>query len=1251
MAATYFQKRFLILFSLLPAALSAAEPARADGRVWRTEPGFKWAQLAVPPGGKAGFTPLSPELTGILFTNRLDEWKGGSNRVLSNGSGLAAGDFDRDGLPDLYFCSLEGRNTLYKNLGGWKFQDVTAGSGLVCPGQNYRGAVFADVNADTALDLLITTTGSGTLCFTNDGRGKFADTTAAAGTGSKHGSVTLALADVDGNGTLDLYVCNNRTDDIRDRGQVDIQMVRGQLTIPPHLKDRLVVANGQVIEYGEPDALLLNDGRGRFTPVSWTNGAFLDEDGKPLASAPMDWGLSATFRDINGDGFPDLYVCNDYWTPDRFWINDGKGRFRAIGRLALRHTSASSMGVDFADLNRSGHMDFLVVDMLSRDHRLRKRQTLAQRPAASMIGAMDDRPQVMRNTLLQNRGDGTFSEIADLAGLSASEWAWQPVFLDVDLDGYEDVLITTGHFKDVQDLDAGAVIRSVPHPRPKGGGMIQYQGRLMSAHEAFITEKVLNARYYPHLDTPIVAFQNRGQYRFTETTVEWGLNTPGVHHGIALADLDGDGDLDVAVNNLSAPAGLYRNNSSAPRVAVRLKGVASNAQGVGAKIKLLGGAVPMQSQEVISGGRYMSGSEPMLVFAAGKSAGDMTIEVTWRSGRVSRVAGVAANRIYEIEESAAVQGPKSEVRSPEPLFKDVSSLISHTHFEQDFDDYARQPLLPYKLSQLGPGVAWHDLDGDGHDDLIIGSGRGGAPGFFRGDGKGGFSKVEPPAGLALPDDATGLVAWTPSPGRRALLMGVASYEATNHPGVIQFEMNNGVLKAGGLLSEALASAGPLAVADIEGDGDLDLFVGGRVLPGRFPEAASSRVFRHDGKSLSLDAENSRVLENVGLVSSAVWSDLDGDGFSELILACQWGPVRVFRNDRGKLSAWDPKITGAALNSQLSTLNQLTGWWNSVATGDLDGDGQLDIIAGNWGLNSPWQATDGRPARIFYGDLSGAGAMDLLEAETDPATGVVAPMRMFHSLATALPYLRGRFANHQAYSEAGVTEVIGAPQSRARELRAATLASMVFINRSNRFVAVELPFEAQVAPVFSINVADADGDGHEDVFVSQNFFATRPEVPRLDAGRGLWLRGDGTGRLRPIPGQESGVMVHGEQRGAAVGDFNEDGRVDLVVTQNGAPARLFQNVTANPGWRVQLSGPAGNPAGFGATVRLKSGARLGPARELRAGSGYWSQDSAIEIMGVSLPPAEVWVRWPGGRITLTNLRSDTKKISVVWDSHP
>src|SRR6185295_1227230 len=334
----------------------------------------------------------------------------------------------------------------------------------------------------------------------------------------------------------------------RDRGQVNLQMVNGQMRVPTELKDRLLVVNGQVLEYGEPDQLYLNDGKGRFTPVSWTGGRFRNEEGQPLTRPPLDWGLSATFRDINDDGFPDLYVCNDFWTPDRVWLNDGKGRFRAAPRLALRNTSASSMGVDFADIDRDGRLDFFVVDMLSRDARLRKRQKLAQPPMPSPIGAIDDRPQFMRNTLFLNRGDGTFAEIANYAGLAASEWSWSPVFLDVDLDGYEDLLITTGHAKDVQDLDAAAQIRARQHSWQGFASEVERQ-------KAFTQELMEHMRLYPRLETPIVAFRNRGDLRFEDVTPSWGTSQPGIHHAMALADFDRDGDLDLVVNNLGDAAG------------------------------------------------------------------------------------------------------------------------------------------------------------------------------------------------------------------------------------------------------------------------------------------------------------------------------------------------------------------------------------------------------------------------------------------------------------------------------------------------------------------------------------------------------------------------------------------------------------------------------------------------------------------------------------------------------------------------
>jgi hypothetical protein len=979
--------------------------------------------------------------------------------------------------------------------------------------------------------------------------------------------------------------------------------------------------NGKLFEYGEPDQLYLNDGSGHFTPVSWTNGAFLDEDGKPLTAPPMDWGLAAAFRDLNGDGAPDLYVCNDYWSPDRIWINDGHGKFRAIERLSIRHTSASSMGVDFADVTRSGRMDFFVVDMLSRDPRLRNRQMWAQTPVEMPIGAIDNRPQIMRNTLSLNRGDGTFAEVAEYAGLAGSEWSWSPVFIDVDLDGYEDLLITSGHVKDVQDLDAAAQIEA--RERQSAGAK--------RSREEFIQAKIENARFYPRLETPIVAFRNLGNLRFQEMTTNWGTAAPGVHHAIAMADFDGDGDLDFVVNNLGSAAAIYRNDTSAPRVMVRLNGAPPNMQGIGAAVTLMGGAVPAQMQEIASGGHYMSGSEACLVFAANRSSTPMQIKVRWRNGETTELKDVRANRCYEIDEqnSPTISDQQGAAPSPPALFEDVSHLIAHEHHEEPFNDYQRQPLLPRKLSQLGPGVAWFDLDSDGWEDLVIGSGKGGALAVFKNDGKGGFQRV---AGYTQPvaRDQTGIVVYNAAPGRAAILTASANYEDGLSSGASVKEYTpSGALTD--LVAGMTSSAGALAMADIDGDGDLDLFVGGAVIPARYPEPASSRVYVNENGTFKLQQE----LVNVGLVRGAVWSDLDEDGFPDLILACEWGPIRVFHNNKGKLDEVTAPLGFA----------KYIGWWTGVTVGDFDGDGKMDIAAANWGLNSPYKPVPDRSIRLYYGDFMMRNAVDLVEAEWDAEGRAEIPRRNRHMLGLALPDLAQRFPTHYLFSQASIEQVLGPSFAQAKQVEANFLNSAVFLNRGDHFELSILPMEAQLAPAFAVNVADFDGDGHEDLFLSQNFFANAPDIPRADAGRGLILLGDGAGGFKALSGAESGLKIYGEQRGAAVCDFDHDGRTDLVVTQNGAKTVLLRNTRGSKGLRVKLNGAPANPQGFGATIRIKASGKLGPARQVSAGSGYFSQDGSCEILTLGSNASECIVTWPGGKKTSIPLASGSLEATV------
>ena len=544
---------------------------------------------------------------------------------------MAAGDFDGDGFCDLYFCNLEGASALYRNLGNGRFEDVTARAGVACTNQASRGAVFADLDGDGKLDLFVSSLSGPNACFLNRGGGRFENVTEAAGLVLKAGGHSLALADVDGDGDLDLYIANyGEISILRSGGTVSVRQVNGKDVVTGRHATRIKIVNGHMIELGEPHALYINDGHGRFTRASWTDGTFLTAEGKPLKTAPADLGLSAMFRDINGDGYPDLYVCNDFQTPDRIWINDGKGHFRALPDIALRCTSHFSMGVDFADIDRDGRDDFFVGDMLSRFYNLRMTQLNASNPPPEYVGEMTDRQQVRRNTLSLNRGDGTYAEIANFAGVDASDWSWSVVFLDVDLDGFEDLLVANGHAYDTQDLD---VYEKVPRTGRTGSPMQQRNREL---------------KEYPPLITPNVLFRNRGDRTFEEVGQAWGFNATNVSHGIALADLDNDGDLDVVVSCLWTPPLIYRNESSAPRVAVRLKGKAPNIQGIGAKIKVSGGAVPVQTQEIICGGRYLSADDPMRVFAAGSVTNQLTIEVTWRSGSKSLITDALPNHIYEI---------------------------------------------------------------------------------------------------------------------------------------------------------------------------------------------------------------------------------------------------------------------------------------------------------------------------------------------------------------------------------------------------------------------------------------------------------------------------------------------------------------------------------------------------------------------------------------------------------------------------
>ncbi len=1171
---------------------------------WQQGDGYRYAELPVTVGDEVGFSKLDSATTGIKFINGVTDEQIISNQHLLDGSGVALGDLDNDGYCDIYLCRLNGPNALYRNLGNWEFENITNKAQVGLDSLYSKGALFADIDGDLDLDLLVTVLDGPNACFINDGTGVFRESADERGLSSlpdRTGNTSMAIGDVDGDGDLDLYMVCYKFKARRDR-ESPVFSSSGLIRFEP--------------DYAERDLLYINNGRGYFTDIALDSNTFLSEEGKPFMM-PQAWGLTAQIRDTDDDGDPDIYVCNDFASSDLFWINNGSGQFQLIPRLSVRTTSRSSMTVDFSDIDRDGDMDFFVADMLSRDHQKRKMQ-MGEMPRAKIsVGLINNRPQIMRNTFNLNRGDNTYAEIAHYTGLYASDWTWSAIFMDVDLDGYEDLLMTTGHAYDVQDYDT--------------------QNKIIKEKYRSIDQVRRTIFMYPRLNTTNYLFRNKGDLTFEEIGEKWGFNTLGISHGMALGDLDNDGDLDVVVNNFESEAGIYKNETEASRIAVRLKGNPPNTQAIGAKIKLSGGTIS-QSKEIIGGGQYLSGSDPLVVFSAKNHQEKMQIEVIWRSGKRSLINEVTGNQIYEIDESSSENFSQDSPSDPGIIYKDVSYSIDHIHYDEAFNDFFRQPLLPNQLSQLGPGISWYDLDHDLDEDLIITSGKGDYLSVYKNAGEAGFVKLHNPTENTLAKhDQTTVLVYENERGKVSMIIGSSNYESFSkaYPPAYKFQFKNQNILSDGELERELSATGPMSLSDYDNDGDLDLFIGGRVLPGKYPDPSSSRLYQNIDGKFELDKLNSDKLKQIGLVSGSVFSDIDNDGDSDLILALEWGPVTIFENESGYFTNVTARFG----------LNDIRGWWNGITTGDLDEDGKMDIVVSNWGLNTKYHYDHNHPLKIYYDDFDNNGTLDIVEAHYDPFRKSIVPERGFSCMSQAMPFIRSKISTFEQYGGSNIDEIMGSDLRWADSLKANILAHTIFFNRGDKFEMRELPAESQFAPAFYVGIADFDGDGHDDIFLSQNFFATQPETPRLDAGRGLWLKGNGEGDLKTIPGHISGIKVYGEQRGAALCDFDKDGRVDLAVSQNGARTKLFQNVLAKPGLRVRLMGPEKNPTAVGSVVQIVYKDNFGPARQIHAGSGYWSQDSPVLVFGLKEDPQKIKIKWPDGNITQSEIPGGAKEISV------
>jgi enediyne biosynthesis protein E4 len=1181
---------------------------------WNDEEGYRWAEINTGFFGGTGFEEVRNSRTGVTFRNDVSSETVSKNRHYLNGSGVAVGDINGNGFIDIYFASLEGPNKLYKNLGNFRFQDITEEAGISHEGYNSTGVVFADINGNGFLDLLVSSLSEGNTLYINDGEGSFSKKE-NSGLAESRGAHTITLGDINGNGYLDLYIANYKVQTARDRYNMEelslentVSMQNGDMVIlPPFNEDFTIIetSEGQFRnEKGEADELYLNQGDGTFRKAD-DRKYFFDENGNSRGLTP-DWGLTAKFIDVTGNRLPDLYVANDFWTPDRFWINQGDGTFRLAGPDAIQNMSFSSMGVDFSDINRNGYLDFVVTEMLSMDHSMRLRQS------SEYLPEFEGRTMHSRNSVYKNRGDTTFAQIAYYSGLEASEWSWATYFLDINLNGYEDLIVATGFGRDYQDIDTQISMYEQDIGLTRGDG------------------NIIN---YPILKLPNKIFKNNSDLTFTDMSEKWGFDSEDISLGVALADLNNDGNMEVIINRFNEEAAIYKNKTNAPRIGIRLKGESPNTQGIGARIELKGGSV-LQSKEITSGGNYLSGSQAQVVFAADKNTSH-TIRVRWPDGREQIINNVAYNRIYEIDQSHSNSADDMDVskdnHAKETLFEDVSDVLGHVHHENEYDDFRFSPLLPLRLSTLGPGMAWLDVNGNGYDDLLITSGKDGNLALYENQGDGLLNSiVMAPLTNQAPGDQTSIIGWRED-GKVRVVVGSANYEQGNPnvPSAFIYSIEeNGNIETE-MVPGILSTTGPVVAADYTGNGYLDLFVGGRHKPGQYPVDADSRFFRNENGTFVYDEQNSGILSGAGLVTDAQFADFTGNGRQDLLISTEWGTLRLFENRSGNFQ----EIT------RTSGLHDYKGWWKGIATGDFTNNGLPDIIALNIGLNSAYQLREGNPLRIYYEDFNWDGRLNILESYYCEDLGAWVPRRKLHDFESVPTILRN-ISTHREYASSSIEKIFDQNFDNVPYKEINTLKHMIFVNTGEGFEPQALPDEAQFSSAFFAGVADFDNDGNEDLFISQNFYGFPDITPRLDAGRGLILMGDGKGNFDSMKSAESGIQIYGEQRAGALADMNQNGRVDVAVSQNNGKTRLFLNKTENPGVQVRLEGPESNKLAFGSSLQLLyEGGTKGPRRFLQAGSGYLSQNSSLQVLGKKEKPIALKIVWFNGKEEIIKMSSN------------
>jgi enediyne biosynthesis protein E4 len=1081
------------------------------------------------------FKQLHTSQTGITFQNIVvtdDSTNALLDPYIYNGGGVAIGDLNNNGLQDIILTGSMVSPKIYLNKGDFRFEDITEQSGINT-NRRIHGVSLVDINSNGLLDIYFSASGTPwsdpedrrNLLYINNGDNTFTEAAAEYGIDDTGFATHAAFLDYNGNGFLDLFLLNNSPIEF-SRGESGFMIIGGRR---------------QVNEDGL-DRLYKNNGDGTFTDVSLEAGIV----------RTLGYGLGVAVADLNGNGWPDIYISNDMIPRDVLYINNGDGTFTDKAAEWLRHTSHSGMGIDIADFTNNGWPDILQTDMMAEDLTEKKRMSGAI--SYNELAAMSRQGQLTRysiNTLQMNLGvddneNVIFSEISRIAGVAYTHWTWSALFADLDNDGFKDIVITNGFPVAGQDYDH---LTELHNAQVDGDP----EGTIKRKIEIF--ENVWSYK------VPNYLFRNNGDLTFTDKSDAWGMNEPGYSYGAAYADLNNNGRLDLVISNINSPVSVYQNmtpsDDSSHYLMVRLEGSPPNTGGIGAKVMVWAGG----NQQYIYQNPYrglMSSVDPRLHFGLGESSRVDSLLVIWPNQQTQLLRDIPANQLISIrQEEAAIESKTAPliVRPINRPFQELNGVLTHTDQNRGIVDYTIQSLIPYKISRQAPPIAVGDVSGNGLDDIFIGGAAGSAGKLFIQQQDGTFIETtqnQPWQADSEHDDWDALFFDANGNGLLDLYVTSGGYHPSPVSLLLQDRLyinhgNGRFLKDTSALPQMLTSTGTVKAADFTGNGQTDLFVGGRLTPRDWPRPTRSYLLRNDGgRFTDVTADMAaELIEPGGMITDAVWIDFNDDGRPDLVTAGEWMPIRFFQNEGERFR----EVT------QQMGLPPLRGWWNSLAAADLNGNGRMDLVAGNLGLNHTYTASPEEPFGVVAGDFSGNRTTDIIL--TKVIDGTEYPFYGLAKLGREIYTLPIRYNSFESFAKATIEQVVGRNAYQdALRYQADTFASVVLLNDgSGGFMVQQLPNMAQISPVYDILITDVNSDGHPDLIVAGNLYHSEPTAARADAGNGLWLKGDGTGRFTPVGPLESGLLAPGDVRSLQIVDTS--GGQLLLIGNNNDQVQVFR----------------------------------------------------------------------------------------------